>query len=446
MKDLTKGNPIRLILIFAIPIFIGNVLQLLYNLIDTRIVGQILGENALAAVGATNSINNLIVGFMLGLINGFSILVARNFGAKEEENLKKSVAATLSLGLLVAVVITVFSVIFLMPLLELLNTPKEVIHESYRFIRIIFLGISISAIYNVCACVLRAMGDAITPLIFLSISVVCNVVLDYVFIGPLNLGVEGAAYATVISQFLSAVLCILYIRKKYPILHLKREDFRFPLPMLRMMFTSGLSMGFMSSLVSIGTVALQSSINTFGTDIIVAHTAARKLTELFMLSFSTLGITMATFASQNLGAKQIKRIKEGLYKTILLTFVWSLGVMVVTYTIAPVLIKWVTASSNEIVIDTATKYLRINTVFYFVPAMITVIRNTMQGIGDCIIPIVSSMIELVGKVLIVLFLAPKLSYMGIIISEPIVWVLMVIPLLLRIFTNPVLKEKEIIVE
>ena len=446
MKDLTKGNPIRLILIFAIPIFIGNVLQLLYNLIDTRIVGQILGENALAAVGATNSINNLIVGFMLGLINGFSILVARNFGAKEEENLKKSVAATLSLGLLVALVITVFSVIFLMPLLELLNTPEQVIHESYRFIRIIFLGISISAIYNVCACVLRAMGDAITPLIFLSISVVCNIVLDYLFIGTFKLGVEGAAYATVISQCLSAVLCILYIRKKYPILHLKREDFRFHLPMLRMMFTSGLSMGFMSSLVSIGTVALQSSINTFGTDIIVAHTAARKLTELFMLSFGTLGITMATFASQNLGAKQIKRIKEGLYKTILLTFIWSLGVMLVTFTIAPVLIRWVTASSNEVVIATATKYLRINTVFYFVPAMITVIRNTMQGIGDCIIPIVSSMIELVGKVLIVLFLAPKLSYMGIIISEPIVWVFMVIPLLIRIFTNPVLKEKEMLVE
>lgn len=441
MKDLTKGSPIRLILIFAIPIFIGNIFQLLYNLIDTRIVGELLGEQSLAAVGSTNSVNTLIVGFMIGLTNGFAILVARYFGAKDEKELRKTVAATLVLGIGTSIVLTILSVTFLMPLLRVLNTPADIIEEAYRYISIIFLGMTIGVIYNICASVLRAMGDTITPLIFLIVSVVCNIILDYVCIAQFRMGVEGAAYATVASQLISAILCLLYILKKYPILYLHKEDFKFNKSLVINMYSSGLSMGFMMSLVSLGTVALQSSINTFGKDTIVAHTAARKLTELFMLSFSTLGTTIATFSSQNLGAGKVARIREGLIKTILLTWVWSLGVMVVTYTMAPKLVYMVTGSTNQTVLDTATLYLKVDTVFYFVPAMICIIRNAMQGIGDCKIPIVSSFIELAGKVLVVIFLAPVLGYMGIILAEPIVWILMVIPLVIRICTNPVLKKK-----
>ena len=440
MKDLTKGNPVKLIFMFAIPIFIGNVFQLLYSLVDTRIVGQMLGEQSLAAVGATNSVNTLVVGFLYGLTNGFAIIVARSFGAKNEKDLRKSVAATFVLGIITSLVLTVISVVFLYPLLQLLNTPLDVIEESYQYIRIIFLGMTISMLYNICSCVLRAIGDTITPLIFLVIAVVTNIVLDYTLIRYTDLGVKGAAYATLFSQFLSAVLCFIYIYKKYPLLHLRRSDFKFDKVLIKKMYQTGLSMGFMGSLVSIGTVSLQSSINTFGKETIVAHTAARKLTELFMLMFTTLGTTMATYAGQNLGAGEIKRVKIGTRKAIIIAWIWSTGVIFITYTCAPLLIRLVTATENEAIIATASLYLRVDTVFYYVPAMVTIIRTTMQGIGESKVPILSSLIELVGKVLVVLLLAPKLHYMGIVLAEPIVWILMVIPLIVRIKRTPLLKE------
>lgn len=440
MKDLTKGNPVRLILTFAIPIFIGNILQLLYSLIDTRIVGQLLGKSSLAAVGATNSINTMVVGFLFGLTNGFAILVARSFGAKREEDVRKHVAATLVLGMIVSLLLTVVSVAFLMPLLRLLNTPEEVIKESYDYIVIIFAGMTISMIYNICSSVLRAIGDTITPLIFLSISVVSNILLDYVLVKFTALGVKGAAYATIISQLLSGVLCIVYIIKKYPMLHLKKKDFHFGKSVVIKMYQTGLSMGFMSSLVSIGTVALQSSINTFGQDTIVAHTAARKITELFMMMFGTLGTTMATYAGQNLGAGEIGRVRYGIKKAILIAWIWSAGVILASYTVAPAMIRFVTGGNDSTVVSTASLYLRVDSVFYFVPAMITILRNSMQGIGENSVPIVSSLIELVGKVLVVILLTPKLDYMGIIVAEPIVWILMVIPLILRILRTPILKE------
>lgn len=441
MKDLTQGKPVPLIIRFAIPIFIGNLFQLLYSLADTRIVGELLGEESLAAVGSTNSVNSLIVGFLYGLTNGFAIIVARRFGAKKEEELRRSVAATIVLGLITSLLLTILTSLFLYPLLKLLNTPEDVINEAYSYIRIIFLGMTILMIYNVCSSILRAIGDTITPLIFLSIAVLTNVVLDYAMIGYTTLGVRGAAYATLISQFLSATLCIIYIIKRYPFLHPKKQDFSLDKKLVKDMYQSGLSMGLMSSLVSIGSVSLQSAINSFGKATIVAHTAARKLTELFMMMFTTLGTTMATFAGQNLGAGKIDRVKYGIRKSLLIAWIWSAGVVLVTYTCAPMLIRWVTATDNQNIIDTATLYLRVNTVFYFVTAMIIVLRNAMQGIGEIKIPVISSMIELIGKVMIVLVLTPRLDYMGVIIAEPIVWFLMVIPLIVRIITTPILKEK-----
>lgn len=440
MKDLTKGNPVKLILQFALPVLIGNVFQLFYNLVDTRIVGETLGEDSLAAVGATNSVNTLIIGFLFGLTNGFAILVARNFGANDRKELKRSVAGTLVLGVLTSVILTILSVIFLMPLLRVLNTPEEVIHKSYAYIRIIFLGMTAAMLYNICASVLRAIGDTVTPLIFLIISTILNIYLDYFFILNLHAGVQGAAYATVISQMFSAVMCFLYIWKRYPMLHLRKEDFQIDRTLVKTMYKSGLSMGFMLSLVSLGTVILQSAINTFGTKTIVAHTAARKITEIYMLIFSVFGTTMATYCGQNLGAGQVKRIRKGIKTVILLTWVWSIGVIIASYTIAPQLVQLITGTKDKEIIHTASLYLRIDTLFYFVPSMITVLRNSMQGIGDHVTPIVSSMIELIGKFLVVLLLVPHLDYMGIIWSESIVWILMVIPLIVKIRSNPLLKE------
>lgn len=443
MKDLTKGKPIKLIFQFALPVLVGNIFQLLYNLIDTRIVGETLGEQSLAAVGATNSINSLIIGFLLGLTNGFAINVAKSFGAKDEKELRKATAMTVALGIVTTLALTVLSVAFLMPLLRVLNTPDEVIQQSYGYIRVIFLGMIVTLSYNICASVLRAIGDTITPLIFLIISTILNVILDYLFILGFHMGVEGAAYATVLAQVCSVIMCLVYIWRKYPMLHLKKEDFKVDWHYIKKMYSTGLSMGFMLSLVSLGTVVLQSAINTFGTKTIVAHTAARKITEIYMLMFGVCGTTMTTYCGQNLGAGKISRIKEGIRSVIKITWIWSGIVIISSYTIAPWLVHMVTGSTDPEIIKTAALYLKINTVFYFVPSMITVLRNAMQGIGDHTTPIVSSMIELVGKVLVVILLVPHLDYMGIILAEPIVWILMVIPLIIKIKKNPVLKEKEI---
>jgi len=443
MKDLTRGNPLKLIILFALPVFIGNVFQLLYSLVDTKIVGETLGDVSLAAVGATNPINTLIVGFLIGITNGFSVVVARYFGAKDFNNLRKSVASSLTLGIITAAILTFVSVKFLMPLLRLLNTPENVIDQSYTYIKIIFLGMIISMLYNVCASMLRAIGDTVTPLMFLIFSAIINIFLDYLFILNFELGVKGAAYATVLSQLVSAVMCVVYIIKRYPELHLKKNDFKMSRYIVKELYKSGCSMGFMMSLVSLGTVILQGSINTFGTNIIVAHTAARKITEIFMIMFSVFGTTMATYCGQNLGAGKINRIKEGIKLVTLITWGWSLLMIIITYLFAPKLISFITGSSNLEVIYNATLYLKIDTLFYFVPAIISIFRNSMQGIGDHGTPIVSSLIELIGKFLIAVLLAPEIGYTGIILAEPIVWNLMVIPLIIKLKNNTIFKEDNI---
>lgn len=435
MKDMTKGNPTRLILQFAIPLLIGNLFQLVYSLTDTRIVGSFLGESALAAVGATNSLNSLMIGFLMGMTNGFAIVTARYFGGGDHKGMKKAIAGTIVLSTGTVVVLTVLTVAFLTPLLRVLNTPEELLVQSASYFRIILLGMIVTVFYDACAATLRAVGDSITPLIFLVLSTAFNVGLDLLFICVFDWGVPSAAAATVMAQGISVLMCLLFIKWKYPQLVPGRDDFmRFfhDRHVFQWMYSTGLSMGFMLSLVNLGSVVLQSAINTFGADIIVAHTAARKLTEVFMMPFSVLATTMATYCSQNLGAGQLARIKAGIWRALLLSWVWCLIVIAIVYTIVPTLIYMVTGSTTPDIIDTATKYLHINAVFYFVTVVISVLRNSLQGLGDLTTPLISSSIELVGKVLIVLLLVPRLDYMGVIVSEPIIWFIMVIPLIVQV--------------
>lgn len=442
MKDLTKGNIFKLILAFALPVFIGNILQLTYNIVDTKIVSQVLGEDALAAVGATNSLNSLVVGLMIGISNGFAVIAAQYFGAKEHIQLKKTVGLSFVIGLSFSAVLTAFVLLFLRDILKLLNTPDSIIGQSYDYIFIIFAGMTIMMVYNICCGLLRAIGDTLTPLFFLFLSVLLNIVGDYLFMVTFHWGVKGAAYATVLAQFIAMILCLIYMFRRYEILRFGYQNIKFDRMLVGMLVTGGLSMGFMNAFVAIGSVALQSGINELGKDIIVAHTAARKITEIFMLIFSVLGTTMATFCGQNLGAKRIDRIRKGILISIGIAWVWDLGVILISYTIVPRMIAILASTDNQIVIENASRYLRIDTLLYFVAAMITILRNSLQGIGDRITPIISSVIELAGKVIIVLMLVPKMKYMGIIIAEPIVWVLMVIPLLIQCFRNPFLKNQK----
>lgn len=440
MKNLTEGKPLKLILYFAIPLFIGQLFQLFYSLVDTRIVGATLGDASLAAVGATTTLSDMLVSMLNGLTNGAAIVVATYFGAKDEKHMKKAIGGTVLIGICFSICVSTLCLVFLSPILKFLNISEEIMPQAKAYIGIILAGLLASTLYNICAAILRAVGDSFTPLIFLIIASFLNIGLDYGLILGFHMGVEGAALATVLSQAVSAFLCFLYMKKKYPQLMLTKEDRKAEKEIYKKLLSSGLAMSFMISFVTLGTLALQTSINTFGTNIIVAHTAARKATSVFMLPFSVLGQTLATYCGQNLGAGKYDRIKKGIRDTVLVTFVWCVGVMIAAYTISPVLIGLITATKQKEVIDTATLYLRVNTVFYFVPAVISLFRNSMQGFGDSKTPVFSSSLELIGKILIAFFLTPVLGYMGIIVAEPIVWIIMVIPLIVNMARNPILRN------
>ena len=440
MKNLTIGKPLRVILLFALPLYIGQMFQLCYSLIDTRIIGSTLGDASLAAVGATTALSDMLIEFLNGIIAGFGIIISTFYGAKDEKKLKKSIGGTVILGVAAAAVISIVSLLFLPQILGILNVSDPLWPEASAYIRIILAGMIATALYNICAAVLRAIGDSFTPLIFLVISNVLNIVLDYICILHLNMGVSGAAAATVFSQALSAILCFLYMRKKYRNLMPDGEGMKPDKEIYGQLLPTGLSMGFMISFVTLGSLALQTSINTFGTNIIVAHTAARKATSLFMTPFFVFGTALATYCGQNLGAKEYGRIKKGIRDTVFLAFGWCIVVLAVIFLLSPQIVRLITASGEGEIIDTASLYLKINGIFYFLPALICIFRNSMQGFGDKKTPLFSSLIELGGKVIIAFMLAPVIGYMGVIISEPVVWAVMVLPLLVNMKRNPIFKE------
>lgn len=443
MKDLTRGKVSKLIISFALPVFLGNLLQLTYSIADTRIVGSFLGEGALAAVGSTSTISNLIIGFLLGTANGFAIITAQCFGAGNTKRVKKSFAMAIMIGTVVSLSLTIAGVLGIDAILHFLNVPQQLFEEAKQYILIIIVGLGITMFYDILAGVMRAIGDTITPLLILAVSVILNVVGDFLFVGVFQTGVWGAAAATVLAQFLALIACVLYMIKRYEILHLRKEDFQEPeKAMLKNMLNSGFSMGFMSSLVNIGSLTLQTAINRLGQNIIVAHTAARKITEIYMIMLSVFGQTMATFCGQNMGAGKIDRIRKGMKLSVLYTFLWSVLVMITSYTIGEELVYMVTGTHSAVVIKNASDYLKFDTLFYFVPSLISIIRNVMQGIGDHITPLVSSTLEMVGKIVIAATLVPMFHYTGVIVAEPIVWFVMVIPLIIQIMRSPVMKKKK----
>lgn len=440
MNHLTQGKPIKVILLFAIPLYIGQFFQLGYSLIDTRIIGSTLGASALAAVGATTSLSDLLVEFMNGAICGYGIIIATYCGAQKENELRKAIGGTIVLSVTITALLSIGCLIFLPQILNYLNVSPELAPEASAYIKIIIAGLIATTFYNVCAAILRAIGDSFTPLIFLIVSNLLNISLDYLMILQLNMGVTGAAIATIASQALSAILCFLYIRKKYPQIVLRFSDFIPKKSLYGQLVPRGFSMGFMLSFVLMGSLVLQTAINTLGMNIIVAHTGARKATSLFLMIFFVLGTALATYCGQNLGAAEFGRIRQGIRDTILFSLGWYLFVLLIVFTLSPLIIHLITASSETQIIDNAVLYLKVNASFYFLPAVICILRNSMQGFGDSRTPLISSLIELVGKVLIARLLVPNLEYMGVVLSEPIVWALMIIPLIISILRNPNMRK------
>lgn len=433
MKDLTQGKTSKVLISFAIPVFIGALFNLAYNIADTRIIGEFLGDSALAAVGSVGTLSDLIVGFMVGISNGFGVVVARHFGEKNEKEVKASFAQALSLGLIIAALLSAFSIIFIDQILVILRVEPENLLNAKDYITVILSGIVFSALYNLMVAGLRAIGDAYTPLFFLILSAIMNVGLDILFVGVLHTGVRGAAVATVISQIIAMLLCAIYTAVRYPII---RPTVKMLIPRgkyVSALLPAGISMGLMSSLVNFGTLALQTSINSLGSNTVVAHAATRKMSSLYMMPNMSVSTAMATFCGQNYGARRIDRIKDGLFKSLTFCWIWCVIVAIITYTIYPFFIRAITATDVDEIIETATRYQKTDVLFLALVPVISIVRNSLQGMGDHITPIVSSSLELVGKLVFALALTPLWGYTAVIWAEPVSWFIMVIPLIISMY-------------
>lgn len=421
--NLLKGNILKSIIFFALPILVSMIFQQLYNAVDTVIVGHFLSEESLAAIGACSSIFELIVGFGTGFGNGLGLVAARAFGGGNTERLKKAVAASLILTLAVTVILTVASVFGMRPLLSLLKTPEQIMDESFSYIIVICIFCGVMFAYNLCSGMLRAIGNSFTPLIFLIFSSLLNIVLDILFITKFNTGIKGAAYATVLAQLISVLLCLIYIVKKAKIIipSVKEGHFKFEGSLYKDLTGQGLSMALMSSLVSSGTVILQSAINGLGTSIIAGHIATRKIFGISNIPIFTLGMATATFVSQNYGAENFERIKKGIFISCILTTIWAVILIITSPFIITPLISFMSGSSNPEILDYGKRYLTFAYPFFIILGLLVISRNSLQGLGSKMLPLVSSLIELFGKIIFTAFIIPRLGIWGIILCEPLIW-------------------------
>lgn len=425
---------------FTIPVLFSILFQQLYNTIDTLIVGHTLGETALAAIGAASPIYDLLIGFALGFGNGLAIVTARCFGSQDERMLKNSVAAAIGIGAGIVAVITIFSQFILMPLLRILHTPAEIIDEAYHYISIITIFTVVMFAYNLCAGILRAVGNSIMPLLFLIISSFINIVLDYVFIAHLGRGLSGAAEATVIAQGISVLLCLLYIARSVKKLIPKKINFKFDKTLYIEMTAQGLSSAFMMCFVSAGSVILQSGINGLGYLTIAAHTAARKLYSFCMMPFMAMSQTINTFVSQNCGAKQPGRIRKAMKYSYIFAAIVTVFMTIFIWIFAPAMIRFISGSEEVVVLQNGTLYLRVVAPCYFILGVLNNTRRALQAIGQKILPVFSGVIELIGKILFTAFFIPKMQYMAVIICEPVIWCFMVVELLAVFWKDPFIRE------
>lgn len=436
MKDLTKGYPAKVIMMFAIPLMFGYIFQQFYNMADSKIVSTYVGTDALAAVGATTVVFNTMIFFVNGLTQGFSILIANSFGAKDMSGLRKNVAGTIVYTVLATVIMTVAGLIFIVPLLNLLQTPGEIMGDATIYVKIIIAGMGTSSLYNMCANMLRAVGDSKNPLYCLMVAVATNIALDIVFVRDLQMGIAGAAYATVIAQALAGLMCLGIIFWKFREILPKKDDWKFEIGRYRNLFTTGISMALMGCIVNIGTIVLQGAINGLGTDIVAAHTATRRVFDVMTVILYTVGIAMTTYAGQNMGAGEPKRVRQGVRHANLIVTGFTTLLIGFCYLFGEPLLIWVTATENPAIVEPSVMYLKVSVWLFYVLGPLFVMRCTLQGMGRKVIPLVSSLLEMVIKVLSAGLLVPALGYFGVALTEPISWIVMIIPLIVAYFVKP----------
>lgn len=421
-KDMTNGSPMRLILGFSVPLLFGFLFQQFYNLVDTLIVGRYLGVDALAAVGSTGSVNFLIIGFCMGVCNGFAIPLAHKFGAGDYRGMRAFMMNAIYLSVAFAVVMTVLTVVFCRPILQLMQTPENIIDDAYIYIVIIFAGIPATYLYNLVSGVIRSMGDSKTPLVFLTLASVLNIILDLVLIIVIQMGVAGAALATVISQAISGVGCVIYSYFKFEILHTTKEERKVSREYMKTLCGMGIPMGLQYSITAIGSVILQSAVNTLGSDAVASMTAGSKIAMFFCCPFDALGSTMATYGGQNVGAGKMDRISAGLKSCSILGIGYSILAFIVLLFTGEYLAMFFVSNASADVISNAHLFLIINSAFYIPLAFVNIVRFLIQGMGYSKFAILAGVFEMVARTLVGFAFVPVFGFTAACFASPVAWI------------------------
>ncbi|MBE6846345.1 MAG: MATE family efflux transporter [Ruminococcus sp.] len=427
-KELTVGKPYKLILAFAIPMVIGNLFQQLYNMVDTIIVGKYVGVNALAGVGSTGAISFLVVGFALGVCTGFSIPVAHEFGAGNYKKMRKYIAHSIYLCTATTIILTLITVIGAAPVLKIMNTPEEIFSDAYNYIIVIFAGLGATIFYNMLSGILRAIGDSKSPLIFLVISSFLNIALDLIFIITFDMGVFGAGLATVISQLVSALLCLVYMIKNYDILKFERDELKFDSRYAAGLSSNGYPMALQFSITAVGSIILQSAVNTLGTQSVAAITAASKIQTVAIGPMESLGITMATYCGQNKGAGKYERIRQGINQSLVIEMIYCVAVCIAVSVfggiITTLFIDTQNTSAAEIsrITELSAHYLKINGVFYPLLGLLFILRNSIQGMGYSMLPMLAGVAELIARSFVAIGFVATVGYDAACFSSPAAWI------------------------
>lgn len=423
VRSMTSGNPIRLILAFTVPLLIGNVFQQFYNIADIIIVGRTIGVNALAAVGAVAPVFMAVFGLTIGLSSGFSVITGQRFGAEDMDGVRRSVTTSAMLALALTLLLTL-GVSLAMPLImRLMNISDVLYDDAYHYMLIVVLGLVAMMSYNLLSCICRALGDSRTPLYFLIVSSLLNIVLALLFIVVFGWGVPGSAIALVIAQAVSAILCLCFMRRRFPMLRLTRADWAFDWPFAWQHLRLGLPMAVQFLIISMGILVLQSVCNTFGPETIAGFVSATKIEQLALQPMISFGIAMAVYSAQNYGASQYGRIRQGVRQCSLVSLAFCLVAAVAMYSYGRELISVFTTDHDEILMEQAFLYLKMSVPFYIFLGQIFVYRNALQGMGISSVPLISSILELGGRSVSALVLAAMWGYFGICCASPICWVM-----------------------
>ena len=433
VKDLTEGEPAKLIFLFTLPLIAGNIFQQLYGFVDTLIVGRFLGVEALAAVGCTGSLMFLMLGFVMGLTSGLSIYTGQRFGAKDEIGIRQSVVACTIISLISSLILTALGVTFCKNLLILMDTPPEIMDGAYSFISIIYSGMIGFVMLQMQTNLIRALGDSKMPTVIQAATLTINIILEPIAIIILNGGIPGAALATLVSLLIGNIICFIYIKKRVPILHTFREDWKLDKKILWEHARIGLPMGFQSSIIAIGAVVLQSALNGLGPIAVAATSAAMRVDSIAVMPMMSFGVAMAAYTAQNYGARKFARIAEGVKKCIYMSCSFSIAVAILIINFGPDIMYLFVGDGQEQIIEYGQQFFIINSSCFWILSLLFIFRFTLQGLGQSFVPTIAGVMELIMRVAAAVFLVDIFGYAGACMASPLAWIGACIPLAISFF-------------